>query len=48
MTGNLENIGFAKEGKAGLYNILIMEENRRSLHFAQARHANMCQIMDRR
>lgn len=26
MTGNLENIGFAKEGKAGLYNILIMEE----------------------
>ncbi len=26
MTGNLENIGFAKKGKAGLYNILIMEE----------------------
>ncbi len=26
MTGNLENIGFAKEGKTGLYNILIMEE----------------------
>ena len=26
MTGNLENVGFAKEGYAGLYNILIMEE----------------------
>jgi oxygen-independent coproporphyrinogen-3 oxidase len=26
MTGNLENIGFAKEGREGLYNILIMEE----------------------
>ncbi|MCR5784075.1 MAG: coproporphyrinogen dehydrogenase HemZ [Eubacterium sp.] len=26
MTGNLENIGFSKEGKEGLYNILIMEE----------------------
>ncbi|HAF25732.1 MAG TPA: coproporphyrinogen dehydrogenase HemZ [Lachnospiraceae bacterium] len=26
MSGNLENTGFAKEGKYGLYNILIMEE----------------------
>ena len=26
MAGNLENVGYAKEGKAGLYNILIMEE----------------------
>lgn len=26
MTGNLENIGFSKEGKYGIYNILIMEE----------------------
>ncbi len=26
MTGNLENIGFSKPGKEGLYNILIMEE----------------------
>ena len=26
MTGNLENIGFAREGKYGIYNILIMEE----------------------
>ncbi|MDD6193600.1 MAG: coproporphyrinogen dehydrogenase HemZ [Lachnospiraceae bacterium] len=26
MTGNLENIGYAKAGKEGLYNILIMEE----------------------
>ena len=26
MAANLENIGFAKEGKAGVYNILIMEE----------------------
>ncbi len=26
MSGNLENTGFAKDGKYGLYNILIMEE----------------------
>lgn len=26
MSGNFENVGYAKEGKAGLYNILIMEE----------------------
>jgi oxygen-independent coproporphyrinogen-3 oxidase len=26
MTGNLENTGYAKEGKYGLYNILINEE----------------------
>lgn len=26
MAGNLENIGYAKDGKAGIYNILIMEE----------------------
>lgn len=26
MTGNLENVGFAKDGKYGIYNILIMEE----------------------
>lgn len=26
MAGNLENVGYAKTGKAGLYNILMMEE----------------------
>ena len=26
MAGNFENVGYAKDGKAGLYNILIMEE----------------------
>ncbi len=26
MAGNFENVGYAKEGRAGLYNILIMEE----------------------
>ena len=26
MTGNFENVGYAKEGKEGIYNILIMEE----------------------
>ncbi len=26
MSGNLENVGYAKEGKYGIYNILIMEE----------------------
>ena len=26
MSGNLENVGFALEGKAGIYNILIIED----------------------
>ena len=26
MAGNLENVGYARTGKAGLYNILMMEE----------------------
>ncbi|MBR5474749.1 MAG: coproporphyrinogen dehydrogenase HemZ, partial [Lachnospiraceae bacterium] len=26
MSGNLENVGYAVPGKAGIYNILIMEE----------------------
>lgn len=26
MSGNFENVGYAKKGKAGIYNILIMEE----------------------
>ena len=26
MAGNFENVGYAAEGKAGIYNILIMEE----------------------
>ena len=26
MAGNLENVGYAKEGTAGVYNVLIMEE----------------------
>ncbi len=26
MTGNYENTGFSREGKEGIYNILIMEE----------------------
>ena len=26
MAGNFENVGYAAEGKDGLYNILIMEE----------------------
>ena len=28
MAGNLENVGYAKEGMAGVYNVLIMEEKR--------------------
>ena len=38
MAGNLENVGYAKEGKAGVYNILIMEEKRgvRSRSFDEA------------
>lgn len=26
MAGNLENVGYAKNGKAGIYNVLMMEE----------------------
>ena len=26
MAGNLENVGYARSGKEGIYNILIMEE----------------------
>lgn len=26
MAGNMENVGYAKPGKAGVYNVLIMEE----------------------
>ena len=26
MAGNFENVGYARPGKAGIYNILIMEE----------------------
>jgi oxygen-independent coproporphyrinogen-3 oxidase len=26
ISGNLENVGYARPGKAGMYNILIMEE----------------------
>ena len=26
MSGNFENVGYAREGKYGIYNILIMEE----------------------
>ena len=33
MADNLENIGYAKEGKEGLYNILIMEEKQTILAF---------------
>ncbi len=33
MSGSLENVGFAKEGKEGLYNILMMEEQQDILAF---------------
>ena len=31
IAGNFENVGYAELDKAGIYNILIMEENRPSL-----------------
>ena len=31
MAGNFENVGYSREGKAGIYNILIMEEKQSSL-----------------
>ena len=36
MKGNFENVGYAKVDKAGIYNILIMEENSLSSHWEQA------------
>ena len=35
MAGNFENVGYAKEGKKGVYNILIMEE-KQSIYAAGA------------
>ncbi|MEG0805898.1 MAG: coproporphyrinogen dehydrogenase HemZ [Lachnospiraceae bacterium] len=36
MTGNMENVGYATPGKAGLYNVLIMEERQTILAMGAA------------
>ena len=36
MTGNLENVGYAREGKYGVYNILIMEEVQTIINIVKA------------
>lgn len=36
MAGNFENVGYAKTGKAGIYNILIMEEKQSILALCRA------------
>ncbi len=40
MKGNFENVGYAKVDKAGIYNILIMEEKQPIIALAQAAHPN--------
>ena len=47
MKGNFENVGYAKVDKAGIYNILIMEEkNSRSLHWVRVAPRNLCLITE--
>ena len=47
MKGNFENVGYAKVDKAGIYNILIMEENSLSSHWGQAVLPSWSLTMDR-
>ncbi len=46
MKGNFENVGYAKVDKAGIYNILIMEEKQPIIAVAQAALPNLCLIME--
>ena len=42
MAGNFENVGYSREGKAGIYNILIMEEKQSILAAGAGRPRNSC------
>ena len=48
MAGNLENIGYAREGKAGIYNILIMEEKQSIIAVGAGSSTKMVDIDGRR
>ena len=47
MAGNFENVGFAKEGKEGIYNILIMEEVQSILALGAGASTKMVWAQDR-
>ena len=41
MAGNMENVGYAAKGKAGVYNILIMEEKQTIVRAAPGQAPNV-------
>ncbi|MDO4321527.1 MAG: coproporphyrinogen dehydrogenase HemZ [Lachnospiraceae bacterium] len=47
MAGNFENVGYAREGKAGIYNILIMEEVQSILALGAGASTKMVWAKDR-
>ncbi len=47
MAGNLENVGYAKPGKAGIYNILIMEEKQSILALGAGASTKVVRAADR-
>ena len=47
MKGNFENVGYAKVDKAGIYNILIMEEKQPIIALGQAVLPSWSLTMDR-
>lgn len=47
MAGNFENVGYAKEGKEGIYNILIMEEVQSILALGAGASTKMVWAQDR-
>lgn len=47
MAGNFENVGYSKEGKAGIYNILIMEEVQSILALGAGASTKMVWASDR-
>ncbi len=42
IAGNFENVGYAKVDKAGIYNILIMEEKQSIMLWVQAHRLRWC------
>jgi coproporphyrinogen dehydrogenase HemZ len=47
MAGNLENVGYAKPGKEGIYNILIMEEKQSILAMGAGASTKVVQAADK-
>ena len=47
MAGNLENVGYAKPGKEGIYNILIMEEKQSILALGAGASTKVVAASDR-